>query len=302
MSNNAIKHLAKDEKETEVDDPFSCFGEDEDSDEEGAIDEPIIRDENSCGILSFHPQTESSLLNYVQNNYLCNKSNQSISEKECILKLIDDYCFQRHWMMHVGPEKRNIIQSKLQSAIHDFVNKPDSDDSNQFIVVELGTYCGYSAISIGLCLEKARLEYPDKVFKMYSFDVDAHYSSIANQLIKIAQLDNTVHTVLLKEEDSASNWFNAKNNVINTANFLFLDHDKSRYTQDITSFENAGLLKKDSIVIADNVLFAGIDDFTQYVHKLEKNGKVERTTIATKVEYCNEGNEYEDTIEIVKYL
>ena len=260
-------------------DPFSCF--DGDSDEDNELETNVKRDEESCGILAFHPQTESSLLTYIQNNY------QKGNPPQNILKSVDEYCFTRHWMMHIGPEKRNIIQSKLESSIRNFISNSNSD---QFTVVELGTYCGYSAISLGLILNKEK--YPNKTFKLYSFDVVPHYSSIANQLIQLAQLDNA-KTIVLSEDEDPSKW--CSNHGINNIDFLFLDHDKSKYTKDLISFENSKMLSKDSVVIADNVLFAGIDDFTQYAQTLETSCKVIRDTIKTNVEYCNE-DVHEDAI------
>merc|ERR1711862_324195 len=104
----------------------------------------------------------------------------------------------------------------------------------------------------------------------------------------MGQLDNIITTILLKDDDynndeekeeeieiteASKNCFNIqqkkqqsnnkKNNIniiIKPINVLFIDHDKTRYKKDIISFEKLGLLKKDSIVIADNVKFACIDD------------------------------------------
>ena len=34
-----------------------------------------------------------------------------------VLRAIDDFCISRHWMMHVGPEKGDILVGALKSSI-----------------------------------------------------------------------------------------------------------------------------------------------------------------------------------------
>lgn len=50
------------------------------------------------------------------------------------LEFIDKYCLQS-WMMNIGPEKRKIFEKVIAD------NKIRS-------VLEIGSYCGYSAIAI----------------------------------------------------------------------------------------------------------------------------------------------------------
>ena len=57
--------------------------------------------------------------------------------------------------------------------------------------------------------------------------------------------------------------------------FLFIDHDKSLYLQDLQSLENDGMIGEGTFVAADNVVFAKIDDYRDYMKDLAAKGVVE---------------------------
>jgi len=158
------------------------------------------RDEESCGVLSFHHKTEYSLLMHVKNKLesltavstVLTKQNcagndddddNRSAKTKAILAEIDEYCETRHWMMHVGPEKGAIVAQSLQTAIDRFLRpiataidigiNIDIDTRRRrrrrrspFICVELGTYCGYASILLGHILRSnhntnQRLQLPD---------------------------------------------------------------------------------------------------------------------------------------------
>jgi hypothetical protein len=63
-----------------------------------------------------------------------------------VFHLIDDFCWNRQWMMHMGLQKADVVinyalEKSIQLYRHHEKRQP-------FIVMELGTYCGYSTIMI----------------------------------------------------------------------------------------------------------------------------------------------------------
>jgi hypothetical protein len=76
--------------------------------------------------------------------------------------------------------------------------------------------------------------------------------------------------------------------------FLFIDHDKDAYLTDLKRLEREGLVRTGSIVVADNVLFARIDDYREYVQSLAKQGIVTTETILCQIEYADEGSLQDD--------
>jgi len=142
--------------------PFACFDYEDDVDEYGVITTDC-RDK-TCGVLCFHRDTERSLLTHIHNN--C----ESSSTIPKILSVIDNFCLQRHWMMHVGPNKGRILTEILKEEIETFLNgrkfadkSPTEDDKNmvEFNCLEIGSYCGYSSILIGKSMESITVSQPD---------------------------------------------------------------------------------------------------------------------------------------------
>ncbi len=181
------------------DDPFDCFGSsDEDENDDGSSSQhqedsnvktkgadlnPTIRDEESCGVLAFHANTERSLLMHVKNSINSNSNSNSNIENtkqqddllpcQRVLKEIDWYCSSRHWMMCVGPEKGEIIQNSLQEALDDKLQLMQSAESghDKFVAVELGTYCGYGSIFLSSMLrtyDRNQKRYRDIDFNLFT--------------------------------------------------------------------------------------------------------------------------------------
>ena len=86
------------------------------------------------------------------------------------------------------------------------------------------------------------------------------------------------------------------NNIDNETNndclidLLFIDHEKSRYLTDLLAFEKNGLIKKGTVVVADNVLSLGIplDDYLNYVKN--NNGLYVSETKYSSLEYSRFDN------------
>ena len=279
-------------------DLFSCFGSDEEGENhsefnsiEAAEDE---RDDN-CGVLSFHPNTEQSLLIHLKNTV--SPTNEAQVACAQVLAETDDFCIKRHWMMHVGPQKGDIIATTLQEAIDTFVSR--NSDEKSFICVEIGTYCGYGSVFLGKVLLENAARYEEVNFHLYTVEINPSFRKIATDVIKLAQLDSIVSLLeidlkmngetsdigdLLKAEINKQNR-NESHTIQTQIHFLMIDHDKDKYLEDLLLIEKSGLVKSGSVVCADNVVFAKIDDYIQF--QRGRSDIVSTETKLSMVEYCS---------------
>ena len=69
------------------------FGEDKDEDDNS--DENNVSRSMACGVLQFHNGTEEAMFLYV-------KQRSEEGNVNSIIKAIDEFCYKRHWMMHLG--------------------------------------------------------------------------------------------------------------------------------------------------------------------------------------------------------
>ena len=101
---------------SDADDPFACFGAELEGEksQRSRIDAATERKELAvekvqrqvtrdplCGVLRYHRGTERSLLVYVENELKSLDHRDSLALE--VLKCIDKYSLERHWMMHCGP-------------------------------------------------------------------------------------------------------------------------------------------------------------------------------------------------------
>eukprot|EP00977_Amphora_coffeiformis_P000333 scaffold91_cov173-Amphora_coffeaeformis.AAC.1 len=135
-----------------------------------------------------------------------------------ILGWMDEFCYQRHWMMHVGPEKGALLDDFLRQSLQRYkqetANHSENNNNKPFVLLELGTYCGYSALCmlqimdrvLNQCQEEGgdndsspSLRFP---FHIISIDVNPSYQAVARQLIDLAGWSDRVHFRLLTSTET----------------------------------------------------------------------------------------------------
>nr|XP_060641845.1 catechol O-methyltransferase isoform X2 [Anolis sagrei ordinatus] len=181
-------------------------------------------------------------------------------DPESVLNCIDAYC--------------------SKSLILDEIVK----EANPTTALELGTYCGYSAIRI------ARLLKPKARF--FSIESNPEFIPIAKEMIELAGLSDKV-TILEGHAQDIIPQLKSKYKV-DTLDFVFLDHWKDRYAPDTILLEECGLLRKGSVLLADNVIYPGAPDFLKYVRSHER---FECTNYPSHLEYMKA----EDAMEKAVY-
>lgn len=203
---------------------------------------------------------EQRILSFVQEN-------AARGDPQSVVDNIDKYCRNLEWAMNVGDEKGLIVD--------DVVIERDPS-----VILELGTYCGYSAIRI------ARLLRPEA--RVFTLELNPVHAAVAKQMIEFAGLQDKVK-VLEGPTGTIIPQLKEKHNV-DTLDFVFLDHAKDQYTPDTKLLEECRMLKEGSVLLADNVVYPGIPDFLEYVRTC---GRYDCTNYPSHAQYM----EVDDALE-----
>ena len=107
-------------------------------------------------------------------------ANAEENNPNSILKTIDQYTIETgQFLMNVGPEKGKILESTLKKH-------------NPKLILELGSFIGYSAILIASSTESDSL--------LYSIDPDHNSIEISQKMINFAGLSNKINFIHSKAE------------------------------------------------------------------------------------------------------
>lgn len=270
---------------TEIgDDPFALFGDATVTAAPTSTTTPKREVEN--GVMAFHQGVEAKLLAHLRQH--------SISTPQHVLTAVDAFCTDEHWMMHVGPLKRSILEDALRTAFANY-QKSHPSPSRPFTVLELGTYCGYSSILIATLLRD--IIGGGDCFEIKTLEAHKPFSTIAKEIIKLAGLGDVVEVIDVVD---------VKDGLGLGADFVFVDHDKDLYLADLKVLIEGGCLRSGSVVAADNVVMGRIDDYLSFVKgeaKSEDGFFVSSATHMNFIEYSEneraEGREgFEDGVEV----
>jgi len=179
---------------------------------------------------------------------------------------IDRFAYEKSFLINVGDEKGALLDSAIERV------KPKR-------LLELGTYCGYSALRT--------IRAAPKDAHLYSIEFNADNAKIARSILAHAGIGDRVtivHGTLgdggkTIEKLRAEHGF-ARGNV----DFAFIDHAKEAYLPDLESILREGWLHEGSVVVADNVKVPGAPEYHAYMKA--KEGSLFRTREhQTHVEY-----------------
>ena len=143
-------------------------------------------------------------------------------------------------------------------------------------ILEIGTFTGYSALSMGLVLPKDG--------KITCLDINKDTSEVANNFFKKAKLDNKIKINLAPAIDSLIKLKNTKEKF----DMIFIDADKENYK----NYYNLSLelIKNSGFIIIDNVLWKGEvadpkknDQLTNLIREfnsfIKKDDRIEKTIL-----------------------
>jgi catechol O-methyltransferase len=179
---------------------------------------------------------------------------------------VDEFAYGQKFLINVGDEKGALLDAAIRRA------QPKR-------LLELGTYCGYSA------LRTARVMPEDA--HLYSVEFSEANTEIARRVLGHAGADSRVTVVVgslgdggrtieaLEEEHGFAH---------DSLDFVFIDHAKEEYLPDLERILARGWLRSGAIVVADNVKLPGAPEYRDYMRGAE--GRLWRTTEHdTHVEY-----------------
>jgi catechol O-methyltransferase len=195
------------------------------------------------------------------------------------IRIIDEFGYQRSFLINVGDEKGRILDAAVAQA------RPAR-------VLELGTYCGYSALRLAVAAPSA---------KIVSIEFNASNAEIARQILGHAGVGDRVTIVVGTLGDGGrtidvlrkEHGFGA-----GSLDLVFIDHDKRVYLSDLKLILEQGWLRRGARVVADNVKFPGAPEYRAYM--AGNQGRLWRTVEhPTHVEYQSV---IQDLVLVSEYL
>jgi len=121
-------------------------------------------------------------------------------------------------------------------------------DKTPTYALELGTYCGYSALRIARNL-------PENGF-LVSIDVDPLFGAIATKIIEHAGLSHKVK-VLTGTVETKLKRIASLIGPEGKADFVLCDHSKERFVPDLELLEGAGVAGPGTVVMGDTTVYPG---------------------------------------------
>ena len=166
------------------------------------------------------------------------------------IRVIDEFCYGQSFMMNVGDEKGAL----LDAAIHRV--RPNR-------LLELGTYCGYSALrTVRAMPEQAHI---------YSLEFNPENAAIARRILDHAAAGARATVVVgtLGDGHTIATLENEHGFREGALDFVFLDHDKDAYLSDLKRIRERGWLRAGAVVVADNVKFPGVPGYREHMRASE---------------------------------
>jgi len=169
-----------------------------------------------------------------------------------VLATIDRFAYEKSVLINVGDEKGALLDAAVGQA-------------DPRLVLELGTYCGYSALRIARSAPSA---------KVFSVELAVANADIARRIWAHAGVDDQVTCVVgtIGDDGKTLDALGTEHGFTEgDLDFIFIDHDKNAYLSDLLSIESRGWLHRGSIAVADNVLVPGSPKYRSYMR--DQQGK-----------------------------
>jgi catechol O-methyltransferase len=191
-------------------------------------------------------------------------ANAPAGDVDAAIDAIDNFAYDKSILMNVGDEKGQLLDTAVKRA------KPK-------LAMELGAYCGYSGLRIARAAPGANV---------FSIEKSGANASVARRVWTHAGLADRITCINGTVGDGTTLEVLAKDYGFTEGclDFVFLDHWKDVYLDDLQRLVDRGWLHPGTIVVADNVGFPGAPKYRAYMK--EQQGKRWQTIEhETHVEY-----------------
>lgn len=178
-------------------------------------------------------------------------------ELDNMLAAFDTFAYDKSLLMNVGDEKGRLLDAAVRRAA------PRR-------AIELGTYLGYSALRIARAAPSAHV---------FSIEMSEANAAIARRIWAYAGVADRVTCIVGKigDDGTTTAMLAAEHGFTDgVLDFLFLDHHKRAYVDDLKTIVGLGWLRHGAIVLADNVVYPGAPQYRRYMRN--QNGKLFDTT------------------------
>jgi catechol O-methyltransferase len=164
-----------------------------------------------------------------------------------VIRTIDDFAYSRIFLMNVGDRKGELLDAAVRRA------QPQ-------LVLELGTYCGYSSLRMARVLPAGG--------RIVSVEFSEANAAVARRVLEHAGVSDRVTVVVghLGDGGSTLDALEAEHGFQpGGLDLVFLDHDKKAYLPDLQRVLQRGWLRRGALAVADNVRFPGAPEYRAYM-------------------------------------
>ncbi len=173
------------------------------------------------------------------------------------IRVVDEFCYTRSFMINVGDEKGELLDAAVRRV-------------QPRLVLELGTYCGYSALRMARALPADA--------RIVSVEFNEANARVARRILEHAGAANRVTVVVGTLGDGGGTMETLKQQhgvTEGVVDLVFIDHDKGAYLPDVERLLRQGWLHAGTVVVADNVRFPGAPEYRAFMSREE--GRTWRT-------------------------
>jgi catechol O-methyltransferase len=168
-----------------------------------------------------------------------------------VIRVIDEFCYLQSFMINVGDEKGEILDAAVRRAAPQ-------------LALELGTYCGYSALRIGRAMPPGG--------RLMSIELNPANADIAQRIWDHAGAGDRLAVLVgtLGDGGATVERLESEHGLQpGSVDFVFIDHAKEAYLPDLERILDRRWLRSGAIVVADNVKLPGAPKYRAYMRAQE---------------------------------
>lgn len=199
--------------------------------------------EESDGTKYINDGTELHLLRYMYSHPdLMHLRNNP----RAVLDAIEEFSQTKSWLMNIGSKKGPLIVDMIEKQ------RPS-------VMIEMGGYVGYSAVLFGDAVRRTGVSGA----RYWSLEFDPSFAAIVASIVDLAGLSDVVKVVVGPAGDSLRRL--RDEGLLKNIEMAFIDHVSDLYVPDLQVCEELKLLKKDALIVADNIISPGAPQYLAYV-------------------------------------